>query len=187
MLADSKLPITFWAKAVSTACYIQNRVLVVKPHNKTPYELFRGFKPALSFIRPFGCHVTILITLDSLGKFNGKSDEGFFVGYSLNSKAFRVQVLMILQKNTTYFDSPSKDVSHDEPKSSFDDQEQAKDGPNDENTDQDKSVNNSSPKEDNTTKPQVNTASPGFNTGSSKLKTVVSLVNTTSPKDKLGD
>ncbi|GKA17747.1 putative ribonuclease H-like domain-containing protein [Tanacetum coccineum] len=42
-----------------------NRVLVVKPHNKTPYELFRG-------------------------KFDGKSDEGFFVGYSMNSKAFRV-------------------------------------------------------------------------------------------------
>ncbi|GKD78682.1 ribonuclease H-like domain-containing protein [Tanacetum coccineum] len=42
MLADSKLPITFWAEAVSTACYVQNRVLVVKPPNKTPYELFRG-------------------------------------------------------------------------------------------------------------------------------------------------
>ncbi|GJR06442.1 putative ribonuclease H-like domain-containing protein [Tanacetum coccineum] len=80
MLADSKLPTTFWAEAVSTACYVQNRVLVVKPHNKTPYELFRGFKPALSFMRPFGCHVTILNTLDSLGKFDGKSDEGFFVG-----------------------------------------------------------------------------------------------------------
>ncbi|GJR40920.1 putative ribonuclease H-like domain-containing protein [Tanacetum coccineum] len=82
MLADSKLPTTFWAEAVSTACYVQNRVLVVKPHNKTPYELFRGFKPALSFMRPFGCHVTILNTLDSLGKFDGKSDEGFFVGYT---------------------------------------------------------------------------------------------------------
>ncbi|GJR91441.1 putative ribonuclease H-like domain-containing protein [Tanacetum coccineum] len=90
MLADTKLPTTFWAKAVSTACYVQNKVLVVKPHNKTPYELFRGFKPALSFMRPFGCHVTILNTLDSLGKFDGKSDEGFFVGYSLSSKAFRV-------------------------------------------------------------------------------------------------
>ncbi|GJS10766.1 putative ribonuclease H-like domain-containing protein [Tanacetum coccineum] len=89
MLADSKLPTTFWAEAVSTACYVQNRVLVVKPHNKTPYELFRGFKPALSFMRPFGCHVTILNTLDNLGKFDGKSDEGFFVGYSLSSKAFR--------------------------------------------------------------------------------------------------
>ncbi|GJV64776.1 putative ribonuclease H-like domain-containing protein [Tanacetum coccineum] len=65
-------------------------VLVVKPHNKTPYELFRGRTPALSFMRPFGCHVTILNTLDYLGKFDGKSDEGFFVGYSMNSKAFRV-------------------------------------------------------------------------------------------------
>ncbi|GJV06378.1 putative ribonuclease H-like domain-containing protein [Tanacetum coccineum] len=90
MLADSKLPTTFWAEVVSTACYVQNRVLVVKPHNKTPYELFRRFKPALNFMKPFGCHVTILNTLDSLGKFDGKSDEGFFVGYSLSSKAFRV-------------------------------------------------------------------------------------------------
>ncbi|GJT09337.1 putative ribonuclease H-like domain-containing protein [Tanacetum coccineum] len=90
ILADSKLATTFWAEAVSTACYVQNRVLIVKPHNKTPYELFRGFKPAIGFMKPFGCHVTILNTLDKLGKFDGKSDEGFFVGYSLSSKAFRV-------------------------------------------------------------------------------------------------
>ncbi|GKA59258.1 ribonuclease H-like domain-containing protein [Tanacetum coccineum] len=87
---DSKLPTTFWAEAVNTACYVQNRVLVIKPHNKTPYELFLGRKPALSFMRPFGCPVTILNTLDHLGKFDGKSDDGFFVGYSINSKAFRV-------------------------------------------------------------------------------------------------
>ncbi|GJR99978.1 putative ribonuclease H-like domain-containing protein [Tanacetum coccineum] len=73
MLADSKLPITFWAKAVSTAYYVHNRVLIVKPHNKTPYELFRGFKPAIGFMKPFGCHVSILNTLDNLGKFNEKS------------------------------------------------------------------------------------------------------------------
>ncbi|GJV20149.1 putative ribonuclease H-like domain-containing protein [Tanacetum coccineum] len=90
MLADSKLPTTFWAEAVNTACYVQNRVLVVKPYNKTPYELFHGRTPTLSFMRPFGCLVTILNTIDHLGKFNGKADEGFFVGYSLNSKAFRV-------------------------------------------------------------------------------------------------
>ncbi|GKG05872.1 putative ribonuclease H-like domain-containing protein, partial [Tanacetum coccineum] len=41
MLVNSKLPTTFWAEEVSTACYVQNRVLVVKPHNKTPCELFR--------------------------------------------------------------------------------------------------------------------------------------------------
>ncbi|GJT18370.1 putative ribonuclease H-like domain-containing protein [Tanacetum coccineum] len=85
MLADSKLPTNFWAEAVNTACYVQNRVLVVKPHNKTPYELFHGRTPTLSFMRPFGCPVTILNTIDHLGKFNGKVDEGFFVGYSLNS------------------------------------------------------------------------------------------------------
>ncbi|GJZ43435.1 ribonuclease H-like domain-containing protein [Tanacetum coccineum] len=68
MLADSKLPTTFWAEAVNTACR----------------------KPALSFMRPFGCPVTILNTIDHLGKFDGKSDEGFFVRYFTNSKAFRV-------------------------------------------------------------------------------------------------
>ncbi|GKE35066.1 ribonuclease H-like domain-containing protein, partial [Tanacetum coccineum] len=77
-------------EAVNTACYVQNRVLVVKPHNKTSYELFRGRTPALSFIRPFRFHVTIRNTLDYLGKFDGKSNQGFFIGYSMNSKAFRV-------------------------------------------------------------------------------------------------
>ncbi|GJZ04007.1 putative ribonuclease H-like domain-containing protein, partial [Tanacetum coccineum] len=90
MLADAKLPVTFWAEAVNTACYVQNRVLVTKPLNKTPYELFNGRAPAIGFLRPFGCHVMILNTLDHLGKFDAKGDEGFFVGYSLNSKAFRV-------------------------------------------------------------------------------------------------
>ncbi|GJR71384.1 ribonuclease H-like domain-containing protein [Tanacetum coccineum] len=90
MLADSFLPNTFWAEAVSTACYVLNRVLVTKPHNKTPYELVTGKIPIISYIRPFGCHVTILNTIDHLGKFDGKSDEGFLVGYSLQSKAFRV-------------------------------------------------------------------------------------------------
>nr|GEY33629.1 retrovirus-related Pol polyprotein from transposon TNT 1-94 [Tanacetum cinerariifolium] len=90
MLEDSKLPTTFWAEAVNTACYVQNRVLVVKPHFKTPYELFKGRSPALSFTRPFGRHVTILNTLDQLGKFDGKSDERIFVGYSIISKAFKV-------------------------------------------------------------------------------------------------
>nr|GEX95492.1 hypothetical protein [Tanacetum cinerariifolium] len=65
MLAYSLLPISFWAEAVNTACYVQNRVLVTKPHNKTPYDLLHGRTPR-------------------------KVDEGFLVGYSVNSKAFRV-------------------------------------------------------------------------------------------------
>nr|GEX61962.1 hypothetical protein [Tanacetum cinerariifolium] len=90
MIADSLLPIPFWAEAVNTACYVQNRVLVTKTHNKTPYELLLGRTPSIEFMRLFGCHVTILNTLDPLGKFNEKADEGFLVGYSVNSKAFRV-------------------------------------------------------------------------------------------------
>ncbi|GKE75661.1 putative ribonuclease H-like domain-containing protein, partial [Tanacetum coccineum] len=78
------------AEAVNTGCYVQNRVLVVKPDNKTPYELFHGRTPTLSFMRPFECPVTIINTIDHLGKFDSKVDEGFFVGYSLNSKAFSV-------------------------------------------------------------------------------------------------
>ncbi|GKC63165.1 ribonuclease H-like domain-containing protein [Tanacetum coccineum] len=90
MLADSLLPTTFWAEAVNTACYVQNRVLVTKPHNKTPYELLLGRPPSISFMRPFECPVTILNTLDPLGKFDGKANEGFLVGYSINSNASRV-------------------------------------------------------------------------------------------------
>ncbi|GJR99771.1 uncharacterized mitochondrial protein-like protein [Tanacetum coccineum] len=77
-------------EVVNTACYVQNRVIVVKPHNKTPYEFFHGRTPTLSFMRPFRYHVTIHNTKDHLRKFNGKADEGFFIGYSLHSKAFRV-------------------------------------------------------------------------------------------------
>nr|GEZ46132.1 putative ribonuclease H-like domain-containing protein [Tanacetum cinerariifolium] len=67
MLVVSLLPIPFWAEAVNTACYVQNRVLVTKLHNKTPYELLLGRKPSIGFMRPFGCPVTILNTLDPLG------------------------------------------------------------------------------------------------------------------------
>nr|GEX77559.1 copia protein [Tanacetum cinerariifolium] len=90
MLADSLLPIPFWAKTFNTECYVQNRVLVTKPYNKTPYELLLGRSPSIGFMRPFGCPVTILNTLDPLGMFDGKADEGFLDGYSVNSKAFRV-------------------------------------------------------------------------------------------------
>ncbi|GJR69016.1 putative ribonuclease H-like domain-containing protein [Tanacetum coccineum] len=90
MLADSLLPIQFWAEAVNTACYVLNRVLVTKPQMKTPYEILMGRSPNISFMRPFGCPLTILNTLDHLGKFDGKSDEGYLLGYSTNSKGFRV-------------------------------------------------------------------------------------------------
>ncbi|GJU16025.1 ribonuclease H-like domain-containing protein [Tanacetum coccineum] len=90
MLVNSKLPTTFWAEVVNTACYVLNKALVIKPHNKTPYELIHRRPPLIDFMKPFRCPVTILNTRDHLGKFDGKADEGFFVGYSMVSKAIRV-------------------------------------------------------------------------------------------------
>nr|GEV34249.1 hypothetical protein [Tanacetum cinerariifolium] len=83
MLVDAKLPVTFWAEAINTTCYVQNRVLVNNSHNKTPYELFNGRSPAIGFLKPFGCHVLILNTLDNLGK---RVEENLYVEF-LENKA----------------------------------------------------------------------------------------------------
>nr|GEU69735.1 ribonuclease H-like domain-containing protein [Tanacetum cinerariifolium] len=80
---------SYKTKSVTSVSQPLQRVLVTKPHNKTPYELLLGRTPSIGFIRPFRCPVTILSTLNRLGKFNGKADEGFLVGYSVSSKAFR--------------------------------------------------------------------------------------------------
>nr|GEW07482.1 putative ribonuclease H-like domain-containing protein [Tanacetum cinerariifolium] len=71
LLADSLLPIPFWAEAVNTACYVQNRVLVTKPHNKTPYELLHGRLPKSRFsLSGFGFYPRTLLkkTLSSTHK-----------------------------------------------------------------------------------------------------------------------
>nr|GEV39847.1 hypothetical protein [Tanacetum cinerariifolium] len=88
--SNARTPKQNGVEAVNTVCYVQNRVLVNKSQNKTPYKLFNSRIPAIGFLRPFGCHVMILNTLDHLGKFDAKRDECYFVGYSLSSKAFRV-------------------------------------------------------------------------------------------------
>nr|GEZ79216.1 ribonuclease H-like domain-containing protein [Tanacetum cinerariifolium] len=147
------------AEAVSTACYVQNRVLVVKPYNKTPYELFYSKPPTLTFMRAFGCPVTILNTIDHLGKFNGKADEGFFVGYSLNSKAFRVfnSRTRIVEENLHI--SP-KSSHHDGSKPSSDDGKKVDEDPKKENecNDQEKEDNVNSTNNVNTVSSTVNAA-----------------------------
>nr|GEV59062.1 hypothetical protein [Tanacetum cinerariifolium] len=65
--SNAKTPQQNKAKAVNTACYVQNRVVVNKSQNKTPYELFNSRSPTIGFLRPFGCHVVILNKLDHLG------------------------------------------------------------------------------------------------------------------------
>ncbi|GJR45336.1 putative ribonuclease H-like domain-containing protein [Tanacetum coccineum] len=87
MLADSLLPTTFLRLKQLYCLFVR---IGLKPHNKTPYELLIGRSLNLDFMRPFGCSITILNTLDHLGKFEGKADEGFLVRYSINSKEFKI-------------------------------------------------------------------------------------------------
>ncbi|GKC32561.1 putative ribonuclease H-like domain-containing protein, partial [Tanacetum coccineum] len=80
-------------------------ILVIKPHTKTPYELIRGRTPLIDFMKPFGCPVTILNTRDHLGKFDGKADEGFFVGYSMlfdvDSLTISMNYVLVVARNQT--------------------------------------------------------------------------------------
>ncbi|PWA72457.1 Integrase, catalytic region, Zinc finger, CCHC-type, Peptidase aspartic, catalytic [Artemisia annua] len=102
MLNGSVLSKHFWTEAVKTACYTQNRSTIVKRHNKTPYEVFKGRIPDISYFHVFGCPVFIHNHKYHLGKFDAKADDGYFLGYSLVSKAFRVFNTRRQQTEETY-------------------------------------------------------------------------------------
>ncbi|KAJ9547394.1 hypothetical protein OSB04_019937, partial [Centaurea solstitialis] len=89
MLSEANLATQFWAEAVNTACYTQNRSLIVKRFRRTAYELFRNRKPSIEHLHIFGCVCYILNNKDNLGKFDSKSDDGIFLGYSSISKTYR--------------------------------------------------------------------------------------------------
>src|ERR1700732_3554157 len=91
MLSENALPRFFWAEATRCACYIQNRTLIRPKTKKTPYDLLKGRKPDVSFFRVFGCKCFIHVNNKSqIKKFDPKSQEGVFLGYSENRKAYRV-------------------------------------------------------------------------------------------------
>ncbi|GJY52811.1 retrovirus-related pol polyprotein from transposon TNT 1-94 [Tanacetum coccineum] len=90
MLNSANLPKQFWREAVNTACYTQNRSIIMKRHRNTSYDLFRGRSPDISYFHVFGCPVHIHNHMDHLRKFDEKADDGFFLGYSLVAKAFSV-------------------------------------------------------------------------------------------------
>ncbi|KAJ9547779.1 hypothetical protein OSB04_020322 [Centaurea solstitialis] len=90
MLSEANLATQFWAEAVNTACYTQNRSLIVKRFRRTAYELFRNRKPSIEHLHIFGCVCYILNNKNNLGKFDSKSDDGIFLGYSSISKTYRV-------------------------------------------------------------------------------------------------
>ena len=90
MINEYDLPHYLWAEAVNTACYITNRIFLRKKLSKTPFELYHSRIPNILYFKVFGCKCFVLNTKDALGKFDAKSYEGIFVGYSSTSKGYRI-------------------------------------------------------------------------------------------------
>src|ERR1044072_7979031 len=90
MIQETDMAKHFWAEAVNTACYIQNRISVRPILNKTPYELWKNKKPNISYFHPFGCICYVLNTKDHLGKFDSKAQKCILLGYSERSKGYRI-------------------------------------------------------------------------------------------------
>nr|GEX84958.1 hypothetical protein [Tanacetum cinerariifolium] len=90
MLTFANLPLYLWAKAIATACFTQNRSIIHKHFDKTPYELMNKRKTNIKFFRVFGCRCYLLNDYEDVGKLKEKGDIRVFVGYSKDSAAFRI-------------------------------------------------------------------------------------------------
>nr|GFC42497.1 retrovirus-related Pol polyprotein from transposon TNT 1-94 [Tanacetum cinerariifolium] len=90
MLIFSHVPLFLWVEAIATACYTQNRSIIHRRFNKTPYELIQGIKPDISYLHVFGALCYPKNDREDIGKLGAKGDIGFFIGYSANSVAYRV-------------------------------------------------------------------------------------------------
>ena len=90
MLLNKNIPQKFWTEAVNTSCHIRNRILIRAGTKKTSCEIWKEKKPKVKYFREFGSKCYILTDRENLGKFDAKSDEGIFLGYSVNSRAYRV-------------------------------------------------------------------------------------------------
>jgi hypothetical protein len=117
MLDEYKVSDSFWAEAINTTCHASNRLYCHRFFNKTPYELRNGRKPNISYFRVFGCKGYILRKGSRLSKFQSKCDERFLLGYSSNSKAYRVY------NKSKGFVEEAYDVQFDETMGSRDEKE----------------------------------------------------------------
>nr|GEU89711.1 retrovirus-related Pol polyprotein from transposon TNT 1-94 [Tanacetum cinerariifolium] len=90
MLIFSRAPLFLWAEAIATACFTQNRSIIHRRFNKTPYELINDRKPDISFLHVFGALCYPKNDREDIRKLGAKGDIGFVIGYSADSCAFRV-------------------------------------------------------------------------------------------------
>jgi hypothetical protein len=89
MLDEHRTSRRFWADAISTACYISNRIFLCSILNLTPFDLRFGHKPSISHLRPFGCKCFIL-KCGNLDKFESHSSDGILLGYTPHGRSYRV-------------------------------------------------------------------------------------------------
>jgi hypothetical protein len=89
MLNDSKLSYMFWREAIHTVVHILNRCFLRTNHDKTPYELWKGRPATINYLKVFGSKCYIKRSEENLGKFDSRTDEGIFLGYSFDSKSYR--------------------------------------------------------------------------------------------------
>ena len=90
MLLNNQIPQKFWGDAVNTSCHIGNRIFFQAGTKKTAYEIWNGKKLKVKYFQVFGSKCYILNDREKLGKFDAKSDEGIFLGYSTTSRAYKV-------------------------------------------------------------------------------------------------
>nr|GEY48714.1 retrovirus-related Pol polyprotein from transposon TNT 1-94 [Tanacetum cinerariifolium] len=90
ILIFSRALLFLWVEAIATACFTQNRSIIHRQFNKTPYELINGRKPDISFLYVFGALCYPKNDRKDIGKLGAKGDIGFFIGYSADSCAYRV-------------------------------------------------------------------------------------------------
>ena len=102
---------------MNTACYIINRCMIRPLLNRTPYELLKGRKPNIRHLRVFGCKCFVHNNgKECLGKFDPRSDEAIFLGYSSQSKAYKVfnkRTLCVEESVHVLFDETNSSTEHD--------------------------------------------------------------------------
>nr|GFA66895.1 hypothetical protein [Tanacetum cinerariifolium] len=79
-----------WAEAIATACYTQNRSIIHRRFNKTPYELINGRKPDIFVLHVFRALCYPKNDHEDIKKLGEKGDLGFFNCYSADSCAYKV-------------------------------------------------------------------------------------------------
>jgi len=93
-MCESNVSQNLRADVINTANYVLNRCLIRPILKRTPYELFKGKKPNITYFRPSGCKCFVHNNgKNNLGKFDARCDEGIFVGYSMHNKAYKIYTI----------------------------------------------------------------------------------------------